>query len=126
MHFTISVAVPMLTVPIRTPAGFRIVWSVRRVMSQPLRESELLTSTRKRKKELSPGAGPAIVGGVTGQTVSVVDARQTFPTRSAACADGMTPGAEYNAEIIGSAIRSRIESFFKRALLPKPRGFWAA
>jgi len=117
MHFTISVAVPMLTVPICTPAGFRTVWSVRRVMSQPLRESELLTRTRRRKNELSPGRGPGIVGGVTGHTVSDVDARQTFPTRLAACADGIIPGTEYNPEIIASPMSRRMESFFKRAFL---------
>jgi len=58
------------------------------------------------------------VGGVTGHTVAVVDARQTFPTRLAACADGMIPGAEYNPEIIGSAISNKTKSFFKLALLP--------
>ena len=118
MHFTISVAVPMPTVPICTPAGLKTVWSVRSVMSKPLRESELLTRTRKKKNELSPGGSPAIVGGVTGHTVAVVDARQTFPTRLAACADGMIPGAEYNPEIIGSAISNKTKSFFKLALLP--------
>src|SRR4029077_7243961 len=100
MHFTISVAVPMLTVPIFTPAGLRTVWSVRSVMSQPLRASELLTRTRNRKNEVSPGSGPAIVGGVIGQSVAVVEARQTFPTRLVACAAGTTPGARNNPEII--------------------------
>ncbi len=108
----------MLTVPIFTPAGLRIVWSVRSVMSKPLRLSELLTRTRKKKNELSPGRGPGMVGGVTGHTVAIVEARQTFPTRLVACTDGMIPGAEYNPEIIESPISSKTKSFFKRALLP--------
>ncbi len=58
-----------------------------------------------------------MVGGATGQTVSDVDARQTFPTRLAACADGMVPGTEYNPEIIVSPMSKRMENFFKRAFL---------
>jgi len=59
-----------------------------------------------------------MVGGVTGQTVSVVDAKQTSPTNPVACADGIIPAAEYNPEIIGSAMSRKMKSFFKRALLP--------
>ena len=59
-----------------------------------------------------------MVGGVAGHTVADVDARQTFPTRPAACAEGMIDGAEYNPEIIGSAMSRKMKSFFKRALLP--------
>ena len=87
-------------------------------MSKPLRESELLTKTRKKKKELSPGGGPDMVGTVAGHVVAVVDARQTFPTRLAACADGIIPGAEYNPETIDSATSKKTKNFFKRALLP--------
>src|SRR2546430_14303298 len=117
MHSTITLALPLLTVPICTPAGFRTVWSVRSVMSQTLRESEPLTRTRRRKNELSPGRGPGIVGGATGHTVSDVDAREAFPTRLAAGADGMVPGTEHNPEIIVSPMRRRVEKFFQGAFL---------
>jgi|SRR2546430_1138068 len=80
-HSARITGVPTNTVPVReTPAGFKILWSARRIMSKPVSPADELITTAT----LSWWTGSAFVelsnGGVAGQLPAPPVAIQTIPT----------------------------------------------